>query len=209
MAIRSLLIMAGCLWSVPQASAQQARAQPVQPDPQVLGQAYDRCMATYAVRLSKTAAGDDAIYTQARQSCASIEQQFTAALRAQLPAEKVTEVLRALEAQTKPNFMSMLTRIRSDRARRAGEADTTAMVPSAGYDTANPAQCESALQMLAIIADTVSPAQAPELRRRLALAKQRTALQLSAKEASAARNTVWPFLKDKDVLTKFARACPR
>jgi hypothetical protein len=100
--------------------AQSAAAQQGQPNVQIVAQAVDRCMATYAVRLTKTAAEDEDIFAQASQGCLSLRGQLTAAINAQLPASQAGEILRTLEAQEKPNFMALLARIRSDRSQRAG-----------------------------------------------------------------------------------------
>lgn len=99
---------------------QQASAQSAQPNIQILAQAYDRCMATQAVRLTHTQASDEEIFAAATQSCLSLDQQLRAGIAAQLPATQALQVVEAMDAQAKPNFMAMLARIRSDRARRAG-----------------------------------------------------------------------------------------
>lgn len=78
-------------------------------------------MATQAVRLTHTAAADADIYAQATQSCRALNEQLRAALNAQLPPVQAAEILAAIDAQAQPNFMAMLSRIRSDRARRAGQ----------------------------------------------------------------------------------------
>jgi hypothetical protein len=100
--------------------AQQAAAQDPQPNAMILAQALDRCMATQAVRLTRTAATDAEIFAQARQSCLSLNDQFRAAVNAQLPAADAAEMLRSIDQQAEPNFMAMLSQIRSDRARREG-----------------------------------------------------------------------------------------
>jgi len=87
----------------------------------VVAQAYDRCMTTYAVRLTRTAAIDSDIYAEATRSCASLKDQLRAAVIAQLPAAQSSEILRAIDSQGESNFMAMLARIRSDRARREGQ----------------------------------------------------------------------------------------
>lgn len=101
-------------------AGQQAAAQDAQPNAMVLAQAFDRCMATQAVRLTRTAATDAEILAQARQSCQALNDQFRAAVSAQLPAADAAEMLRSIDLQAEPNFMTLLTRIRSDRARREG-----------------------------------------------------------------------------------------
>jgi len=115
--IRSSLF-ALALAAAPQAWAQQA-APAAAPDARELALAYDRCMATYAVRLTRTAATDEEIYAQATASCASLESRLSAAIKAQLPPARATEMLQAMAADAKPNFMDMLARIRSDRLQRA------------------------------------------------------------------------------------------
>ncbi len=102
------------------ATEQQAAAQQQQAPVALLAQAFDRCMATSAVRLTKTPASDEDIYDQAVQSCAPLRGELAAAIRAQLPAPDAAELLGAMESQSKPNFLSMLDRIRRDRAARAG-----------------------------------------------------------------------------------------
>ena len=101
-------------------AAQQAAAQDPQPNAMVLAQALDRCMATQAVRLTRTAAADAEIYAQARQTCLALNDQFRAAVSAQLPSADAAEMLRSIDQQAEPNFLAMLSRIRGDRARREG-----------------------------------------------------------------------------------------
>lgn len=98
----------------------QAAAQQGQPNAQIVAQAVDRCMATYAVRLTKTDTADEDIFAQAKLGCLPLHGQLVAAINAQLPAAQAGEILRTLDAQEKPNFMALLARIRSDRAQRAG-----------------------------------------------------------------------------------------
>jgi hypothetical protein len=114
----SLALMASLLGVQP-ALAQPAIGQPAEPKPQMIAQAYDRCMTTYAVRLTKTPATDEDIYAQARQSCSAIDDRLSSAIRAQLPPAQASEILASIAAQGKPGFMSRLTRIRTDRARSA------------------------------------------------------------------------------------------
>ena len=97
--------------------AQPAPAQ----DLGVLAHAYDRCMTTFAVRLTRTAAADADIYAEASRSCASLKNHLRAAVVAQLPAAQSSEMIRAIDSQGETSFMAMLARIRSDRARREGE----------------------------------------------------------------------------------------
>lgn len=102
------------LWTQP------APTQPAEADAMVLAQALDRCMATQAVRLTHTSAADAAIYAQARQSCSPLRDRLRAAISAQLSQADAAGLLQAMDAQAEPNFMNMLARIRSDRARRSG-----------------------------------------------------------------------------------------
>jgi hypothetical protein len=101
-------------------AAQPAAAQQAEPDIQILASALDRCMATYAVRLTRTAASDREIFAQAIQGCGPLDARLRAALRTQLPPAEADEVLRTIDAQAEPNFMAILARIRSDRAAREG-----------------------------------------------------------------------------------------
>jgi hypothetical protein len=98
---------------VHQASAQQPHA-PVQ----IIAQAYDRCMATSGVRLTKTAATDEDIYTQAIQSCLSLKRELAAAVDAQMPPKEAAGLLQAVDAQSKPAFLAMVAHIRRDREMR-------------------------------------------------------------------------------------------
>ena len=102
-------------------AVQQATAQQPQPSVQIMAQAYDRCMATYAVRLTHTAAPDADIFMQASEACLPLKEQLRAAIQTQLPPPQATQILQSIDAQAEPNFMTMLTRIRSDRAQRAGQ----------------------------------------------------------------------------------------
>ena len=100
--------------------AAPATAQQTDPDFRIIAQAYDRCMATFAVRLTRTSATDDAIFSQASQACLPLKDRLRAAINTQLPRAEAGEILLAIEAQGEPNFRRMLDRIRSDRARRDG-----------------------------------------------------------------------------------------
>lgn len=100
--------------------AQQAAAQDPQPNAMILAQALDRCMVTQAVRLTRTSTSDADIFAQARQSCLAVNDQFRAAINAELPPADAAEMLRSIDQQAEPNFMALLSRIRSDRARREG-----------------------------------------------------------------------------------------
>jgi|GEM_PF-2927905 len=103
------------------AAAQAPAAPPPQPSVMTLAQALDTCMATYAVRLSRTDATDEAVFAGAQQGCGPLNQRLRAAVSAELPADQARELLATLETSERPNFMTMLQRIRADRRRRAGE----------------------------------------------------------------------------------------
>ena len=103
------------------ALSQQAFAQAVQPDAMLLAQAQDRCLATYAVRLTKTDAADEEIYSDAVQGCKELNLQLQAAVVREFPDDQAKEMIAALQAQTKPNFLQMLQKIRSDRQIRAAK----------------------------------------------------------------------------------------
>ncbi|RDV05983.1 hypothetical protein DXH95_00565 [Sphingorhabdus pulchriflava] len=102
-------------------SFQVLNAQATQPDVPTLAQALDRCMATYAVKLTKTDATDEAIYTAATEGCKQIETDLVAAVRQDVPANQADAALQQWSAQAKPNFMSLLQRIRTDRAARLAQ----------------------------------------------------------------------------------------
>ena len=100
-----------------------AQAQPPQPaaDLTTTAQAHDRCMTTFAVRLTHTDATDQYIYTQASEGCRRLREQLTALIDARMPAAQAAEIHQALQARAEPDFMALLTRIRTDRARRAAQ----------------------------------------------------------------------------------------
>jgi hypothetical protein len=99
-------------------AVQQATAQQPQPSVEILAGAYDQCMTTSAVRLTRTSATDQDIYVRSTESCLPLKGRLRLAINAQLPAAQAADVLRAIDAQAEPNFMAMVARIRSDRARR-------------------------------------------------------------------------------------------
>ncbi len=101
--------------------AQSALAQATQSDVSTLAQALDRCMTTYAVRLTKTETVDEAIYLAAVDGCKQIEVDLTTAVRRDVPATQGEAALTQWKEQSKPNFMSLLQRIRSDRAARGAQ----------------------------------------------------------------------------------------
>lgn len=81
-------------------ASHSALAQSEQANAMMLAQANDRCMTTYAFRMTGTDATDEAIFASATAGCKALKSQ--------------------LEAQAKPNFLNLLQKIRADRARRAG-----------------------------------------------------------------------------------------
>jgi hypothetical protein len=91
------------------------------PETIMLAQAHDRCMTTYAVRLSSTATDDEAIYSEAAAGCKELEKQLGSVLLREYPPAQAAELTELLELQSKPNFMSLLQRIRTDRAAKAGK----------------------------------------------------------------------------------------
>ena len=97
----------------PGASAQ------AQPDAAMLAQAVDRCMTTYAVRLTRTEATDEAIFTEATQGCGPLSGQLNAAIAREYGADQSRELLATIAASARPNFMQLLQRIRADRQNRA------------------------------------------------------------------------------------------
>lgn len=100
---------------------QNAAAQEVRPNIQIIAQAYDRCMATYAVRLTRTTVPDDVIYAEATKSCSPLKIKLVEAIRQQVPPPEAAKVLTTMDASAKPNFLNMLNRIRSDRAKRESQ----------------------------------------------------------------------------------------
>lgn len=99
-------------------SVQPAVAQEGQANAQIIAQALDRCMATYAVRLTRTAASDEEIYAEANRSCAPLNAKFVDAIHAEVPPQQAADLLKTLDETAKPNFFRMLAQIRSDRAKR-------------------------------------------------------------------------------------------
>lgn len=112
---KSALIAGGILSLI----AQVASAQLPQTDVPTLAQALDRCMATYAVRLTRTDAADEAIFASAVEGCKQIDTELRTAVRRNVDAAQADAALKQWDEQAKPNFMSLLTRIRTDRAARA------------------------------------------------------------------------------------------
>lgn len=84
----------------------------------ILAQAQDRCMTTHAVRQTRTSTDDRAIYEFARTECEGLQQQLDASIDLELPAEQAKAVKEQMRAQSKPNFLSLVAKIRSDRAER-------------------------------------------------------------------------------------------
>ncbi|WP_203310371.1 hypothetical protein [Sphingomonas beigongshangi] len=111
-----MVMFAGALIAL---AAQSAAAPEPQANPQVIAQALDRCMATYAVRMTKTDASDETIFAEATRGCVQLNEQFKAAINAQVPAPQASAFIKQMDATAKPNFMVMLAKIRRDRAARA------------------------------------------------------------------------------------------
>lgn len=101
--------------------APSAFAQPAPANAMMLAQANDRCMTTYAVRLTRTDASDDAIFASAMEGCAALKGQLYIAIDKEYPAAQASELKGQLDAAAKPNFLNLLQKIRSDRAQRAGD----------------------------------------------------------------------------------------
>ncbi len=98
--------------------SQLALAQPPQANVMTIAQANDRCMTTYAVRMTKTDATDEVIFASATEGCKNLNEQLYAAIDREYPAAQANELKSQLGAQAKPNFMNLLQKIRSDRAKR-------------------------------------------------------------------------------------------
>lgn len=101
-------------------ASHSALAQSGQANAMMLAQANDRCMTTYAVRMTGTDATDEAIFASATEGCKALKSQLYSAIDAEYPAAQAGELKGQLEAQAKPNFLNLLQKIRADRARRAG-----------------------------------------------------------------------------------------
>jgi hypothetical protein len=101
-------------------AAQPAAAPEAQPKVPILAGAMDRCMATYAVRLTWTETADEDIFSQATEGCRPLADQLHAAIARDYPADQARELVAALQANARPNFLALLQRIRADRQRRAG-----------------------------------------------------------------------------------------
>lgn len=95
-----------------------ASAQDTQASAMVLAQAHDRCMRAVAVLESHSETDDGLIYEYAVEACRELDERFHAALRTEYPADQANEIVSMLKAQAKPNFLSMLGRIRANRAAR-------------------------------------------------------------------------------------------
>jgi hypothetical protein len=95
-------------------------AEVAQPNAMMLAQAHDRCMVGYAVRLTKTSASDEAIYTEAVTGCKGLHEQLGAAVAREYAPEQAAHLTTSLEAQAKPNFLSLVQRIRTDRLSKPG-----------------------------------------------------------------------------------------
>ena len=101
-------------------ASQPAVAQSAQPNAMMLAQANDRCMTTYAVRMTKTEATDEAIFASAVEGCKDLKGQLYAALDKEYAAAQASELKAQLDTQAKPNFLNLLKKIRTDRAQRVG-----------------------------------------------------------------------------------------
>ena len=113
---KAIILIAMLGVATPSAFAQTAQA-----DIPTLAQALDRCMATYAVRLTKTEMADEAIFLAAADGCKQIDADLTAAVRRDIPAAQGEAAIAQWNSAAKPNFMGLLARIRSDRAARGGQ----------------------------------------------------------------------------------------
>lgn len=132
---------AGLLLGLLAGFANPASQQEAMPSIPVIAQAHDRCMTTVAVRSSRTSSNDAEIFAEARRSCAHLDEQLTAAIRKQLPPATAAEILAKLAAQSEPNFMSMLSKIRSGRARNQNSTQG-APAPRTNVAPVDPARCD-------------------------------------------------------------------
>jgi len=102
-------------------AAPVASAQSPQPVVPTLAQALDRCMASYAVRLTRTDATDETIFATAVEGCKPIETELRIAVRRDVDVAQADAAFKQWDEQAKPNFMSLLNRIRADRAEQIGK----------------------------------------------------------------------------------------
>jgi hypothetical protein len=100
------------------AASVPALGQQAKPSMMSIAQAQDRCMTTFAVRLSRETTDDEAIFERALNGCSELDAQLDEAISREVPAEKQQELRAMLAESRKPNFMAMLAKIRSDRAAR-------------------------------------------------------------------------------------------
>lgn len=107
------------LFAIAAATISQS-AEVAPPNAMMLGQAHDRCMVSYAVRLTKTSASDEVIYTEAVSGCRGLHEQLGAAIARDYAPEQAVQLTTRLEAQAKPNFLALLRRIRTNRLSKAG-----------------------------------------------------------------------------------------
>ncbi|MFK4004670.1 hypothetical protein [Qipengyuania sp. NPDC077563] len=78
-------------------------------------------MTRYAVRLSRETQDDDVIYATAKGNCSELDAELVAALDRELPPETADKIKMQMAEQAKPNFMSLLGKIRADRASKASQ----------------------------------------------------------------------------------------
>lgn len=97
-----------------------AHAQPAQANAMMLAQANDRCMTTYAVRMTKTDVADDAIFAAATEGCKELKAQLFGAIDKEYPADQANGLKSQLDAAERPNFLKLLQKIRTDRLQRGG-----------------------------------------------------------------------------------------
>ena len=95
-------------------------AQPAQANVMMLAQANDRCMTTYAVRMTKTDAADDAIFAAAAEGCKELKVQLFGAIDKEYPADQASGLKSQLDAAEMPNLMKLLQKIRTGRQQRGG-----------------------------------------------------------------------------------------
>ena len=108
----------GCLSAI---FAVPVFAQQSPPSAMTMAQAQDRCMTTYAVRLSRDSQDDEAIYEAAKGNCAELDAKLIEAIDRELPAETAQQIKAQMAEQARPNFMVMIAKIRADRVSRASQ----------------------------------------------------------------------------------------
>ena len=90
-------------------------------------------MTTYAVRLTRTQAADEEIFSQATEGCRQLADQLHAAIAREYPADQARELVAALEQSARPNFLRCSSEPRRSPA-PAGQLMSIAVRPVTSAD---------------------------------------------------------------------------